>query len=171
MRGAIGAALLMVLAQASEAGPTPEARDKEACKAVPYGQFDFWLGDWKVHAPDGKLAGYNRVERILNGCVLRESYRTPKGYRGTSLTIYDRARQRWHQTWVDNRGMLLVLEGEFKGGRMLLAGQGQGEDGRPVLHRMSWMPLDNGHVRQTWESSDNGGRDWRLEFDGDYRPE
>ncbi|MBI2379644.1 MAG: hypothetical protein HYV16_02665 [Gammaproteobacteria bacterium] len=160
-----------MLAAVSQASSAPAPGGKEPCKDTPYNQFDFWLGDWKVHGRDGKLVGYNRIERVLNGCALRESYRTPKGYRGTSLSIYDRSRRRWHQTWVDNRGMLLVLEGEFREGRMLLSGADLGEDGSRVLHRIAWSARDHGHVRQIWESSRNEGRDWQLEFDGDYRAE
>jgi hypothetical protein len=40
---------------------TPAARP---CSAPAYRQFDFWLGDWKVRRPDGKIAGANRIMRI-----------------------------------------------------------------------------------------------------------
>ena len=34
-----------------------------SCGTAPHRQFDFWLGEWEVRAPDGKLAGVNRIER------------------------------------------------------------------------------------------------------------
>ena len=78
-------------------------------------QFDFWLGRWEVHTPDGKLAGVNRIEREYGGCVVHEHYDTGKGYTGESLNIYDAARKVWHQSWVDSSGTLLLLDGRFVG--------------------------------------------------------
>jgi hypothetical protein len=33
-------------------------------------------------------------------------------HKGQSFTIYDVARDVWHQTWVTNRGELLEIEGK-----------------------------------------------------------
>jgi hypothetical protein len=33
------------------------------------------------------MAGENRIQKILNGCVLHEQYQTPTGYRGESWTV------------------------------------------------------------------------------------
>ena len=86
-------------------------------------QFDFWLGEWEVRTPDGKLAGTNRITREYGGCVLHERYDTGRGYSGESLNVYDAPRKAWHQTWVDNGGLLLVLEGAFRANRMVLEGE------------------------------------------------
>jgi len=67
-------------------------------------------GRVNVFTPDGKLAGTNSIEREIGGCVLHERYETAKGYRGESFNVYDAARRVWHQTWVDNQGLLLVVE-------------------------------------------------------------
>ena len=40
------------------------------CDDPAYRAFDFWLGEWQVHTPDGKLAGANRIEREYDGCVV-----------------------------------------------------------------------------------------------------
>ena len=34
-----------------------------ACDSSAFRQFDFWLGEWQVRTPDGKLVGTNRIER------------------------------------------------------------------------------------------------------------
>ena len=75
------------------------------CAAPEYGQFDFWIGEWRVLKPDGTVAGTNRIDREYGGCVLHERYQTAKGYSGESLNTYDPGRKRWHQTWVDNTGI------------------------------------------------------------------
>src|SRR4051812_17076259 len=80
-----------------------------ACDAPESRQFDFWLGEWTVTTPDGKLAGTNRITREYGGCVLHEHYTTPRDYAGESLNTWDADRKVWHQTWVDNSGTLLLL--------------------------------------------------------------
>ncbi|HVJ73232.1 MAG TPA: hypothetical protein VNB03_04325 [Casimicrobiaceae bacterium] len=137
------------------------------CDTPAFREFDFWLGDWNVHTPDGKLAGVNRIEREYGGCVLHERYDTGKGYRGESLNIHDATRKRWHQTWVDSGGTLLLLEGGLVGGSMVLEGRTLGEDGKSTQHRITWTPNLDGSVRQLWESTDTDGR-WTVAFDGRY---
>ena len=90
------------------------------CTAPEHRQFDFWVGDWRVTTPDGKHAGDNRIEKILDGCALHESWTGATGGRGFSYNAYDRDRKVWHQTWVDKQGTLLLLDGTFtNGGRVL----------------------------------------------------
>ena len=137
-----------------------------ACDDPAYRQFDFWIGEWQVHTPDGKLAGTNRIAREYEGCVLHERYTTPRGYSGESLNTYDPGRGVWHQTWVDNEGALLLLEGRFVDGRMRLEGESTG-NGKRTKHRITWTPNTDGSVRQFWESTDDAGR-WITAFDGRY---
>ena len=86
------------------------------CEAGDHRQFDFWLGDWNVYAPDGKLAGVNSISSEYEGCVLHERYSTDRGFSGESLNAYDPVRKVWHQTWVDSSGTLLLLEGGLRFG-------------------------------------------------------
>lgn len=162
-----------VVASALNASPSVPAAGKptNACTDPGYQQFDFWLGDWKVQLADGRLAGYNRVERILNGCAVRESYRTPKGYRGTSLNTYDPEQNRWHQVWIDNQGQVLELDGHLVDGSMVLSGNSRDSAGLPTLERITWKSESDGRVRQRWERSRNNGHDWEVVFEGFYRSE
>jgi hypothetical protein len=148
----------------TQAGPAPGA----ACGSAEHHQFDFWIGDCDVGLPDGSRAGANRIKRILQGCVLRESWAGVQGSHGTSYNIYDAARRRWHQTWVDDRGRLLVLEGSFAGGRMTLEGETTDSAGRVQRQRIAWEPTAPDRVRQLWESSSDGGATWTTVFDGRY---
>jgi hypothetical protein len=115
------------------------------------------------------LAGHNTIEKILGGCVLRERYRTPSGYAGESLNIYDASRDVWHQTWVDTGGLLLRLEGGFEDGSMILQGETRGPQGS-TLQRIRWSRVDGDpdRIRQLWETSRNGGVSWEVAFDGLY---
>jgi len=141
--------------------PTP-------CSDPEYRQFDFWLGEWNVMAK-GNRVGTNSIVRILGGCVLAEHYVTPKGYEGWSHNVYDGARKVWHQTWVDNQGGALYLEGGLQDGKMVLQGERPAPDGSgTVLNRITWSKLDKGRVRQHWEASKDGGTTWTTAFDGTY---
>jgi hypothetical protein len=135
-----------------------------ACSAPEYRQFDFWLGDWDVFdAGAAKPSMRIRVEKILDGCALRESYRDDSGKTGESDNIWDASRKVWHQTWVTNRGQLLMLEGTLENGVMTLRATETTPAG-PVLWRGVWMPR-GGEVRETAETSSDGGKTWKPKFD------
>lgn len=138
-----------------------------ACDAPAHRAFDFWLGEWQVKTPDGKIAGVNHIEREYDGCVVHEHYTTGHGYSGESLNIYDAARKLWHQSWVDSSGTLLLLEGNISGGKMVLTGQTTGADAKITKHRITWTPNADGSVGQFWESTDAKGQ-WTTAFDGLY---
>jgi hypothetical protein len=140
------------------------------CAPAEHRQFDFWLGDWEVKDPAGKVVGHNRIEAAHGGCALIEHWTSVTGVSGTSLNIYDRDRGKWHQTWVDSGGGLLQLDGGFTGGAMVLAGDAFDADApsRSARQRVTWTPLADGRVRQLWESSTDGGKTWTVVFDGLY---
>lgn len=156
---------------AARAASDPPAQATPAanpCTAPAHRQFDFWLGDWDVATPDGKAAGHNRITLILGGCALREEWAGTSGNHGTSLNMFDAGARRWRQTWVDDGGTVLLLTGEFKGGKMVLEGESPAAGGATVRQRITWTPLSRGRVRQLWDSSADGGKSWKIEFDGTY---
>jgi hypothetical protein len=163
---ALAAVIAMLPAQAADdAAPKPG----QACDATARRQFDFWLGDWDVRDPAGKLVGRNRITRVHGGCALEEQWSGNGGVTGGSLNAWDAERDRWHQTWVDNTGGLLQLDGGWMTDRMVLSGQDTPAPGAsPVLQRVSWQPLPDGRVRQLWESSKDAGQSWTTVFDGTY---
>ena len=139
-----------------------------ACDSTEHRAFDFWLGEWKVTTPEGKFAGFNRITLEYGACVLHERYLTPGGYIGESLNSYDAGRKVWHQTWVDNAGTLLLLEGGIRDGKMVLEGETTDEKGQVSKQRITWTPNADGSVRQFWQASNAEGK-WETAFDGLYR--
>lgn len=137
------------------------------CDSPDHRAFDFWLGDWRVTTPEGKVAGTNHIISQYGGCVLHEHYVTGRGYSGESLNTYDASRGVWHQTWVDNAGTLLLLEGGIKDGKMVLEGETRGKDSKITRHRISWTANEDGSVRQHWQSTNEKG-EWQTAFDGRY---
>ncbi len=138
------------------------------CGAPEYHQFDFWIGEWEVRTPDGARAGTNRIASVQGGCGLQENWEGTSGMTGTSLNTYDAARDRWHQTWIDSRGSVLLLDGRSKDGKMVLNGTTPSLRGGTVTDRITWEPVGGGGVRQLWEQSSDGGRTWTVAFDGRY---
>ena len=161
MKYLITAILLLVSLTASG------AEKKTPCSTEEYRQFDFWVGDWEVFNPKGDKVGENTIEKILGGCSLQESWRGASGNIGHSYNIYDGATSSWHQTWVDNGGMLLKLDGGMVGDSMVMQGTTQGKSG--VVHnKIRWTPAE-GSVKQVWSVSTDNGESWQVIFDGLYK--
>ncbi|MFW6084212.1 MAG: hypothetical protein ACODAA_03270 [Gemmatimonadota bacterium] len=156
---------------AQEDPPEQDATEPPSvrCDAPEYRQFDFWVGEWEVRNPAGDLVGRNTIERILGGCALHESWTGTNGSTGESFNIYDARTGLWHQTWVDNSGRLLELDGGLEAGEMVLRGELETSDGGTTGQRITWTPADDGSVRQFWERSTDGGVTWTTIFDGTYR--
>lgn len=162
--------IAVALAAAPAVAQQPPPPTASPCASEAHRQFDFWVGDWEVRGPAGKKAGDNRITRIHDGCALLEEWRGLGNVSGSSFNLYDRQRGVWHQTWVDNGGNLLLLEGTFADGSMTLRGRTTERDPAPkvTLHRIQWTPQPDGRVRQLWESSTDDGRTWSVAFDGWY---
>ena len=64
-------------------------------------------------------------------------------------------------------GLLLLLEGGLRDGKMVMEGQTVGEDSKITKHRITWTPNRDGSVSQFWESTDDQGK-WVTAFDGLY---
>lgn len=167
VRSVLIAAALVSVAALGQQAPPP------TCDAPEHRQFDFWIGEWRVESAEGKLLGTNSISRDLASCVLLEHWRGVRGFEGKSFNLWNRAERRWHQTWVDQSGNLLLLDGGMDGPSMRLEWKGKQRDGTPVRHRITWTPIDRedcrGCVRQYWESAGADG-EWKPVFEGFYKP-
>lgn len=141
------------------------------CSAPEYHQFDFWIGNWDVYDPTGKtLQGTNEITRPLGDCVLQEHWAGSQGGKGQSFNVYDATRKLWHQTWIDDHGGLLLLDGGLVDGKMVLSGEKPAHGKQPAhIDRITWEPLAGGDVRQLWETSTDQGKTWSVAFDGRYK--
>ncbi len=164
----------MVLLETSTSLPaarvsSADANKTDRCTAAEYRQFDFWLGDWDAFDVGSSTpSARTRVDRILDGCVLLEHYEGADGHYGESFSIYDASRKVWHQSWVTNRGELLIIEGSLDGETMELSGVDKTPDGRERQVRGKWKPMQEG-VRETAVTSTDGGKTWEPWFDIMFR--
>ena len=156
--------------QPARRGSAAVAAEPVPCTAPEYRQFDFWAGDWDVFEIDSPTkVARARVDRILDGCALHEDYQGTSGAKGESFSIYDASRKVWHQSWVSNRGQLVVIEGNIQTGAMVLSGADHRANGEERQVRGTWKPVDGG-VRETAVTSTDGGKTWTLWFDLVFRP-
>jgi hypothetical protein len=142
------------------------------CAAPAHRQFDFWLGDWDVFdAKDlSQVIAHVRVSSILNDCVLLEEYRDLKGNEGRSFSLYDASRDVWHQSWVTNRGRLLIVEGHFHEGIMELSGTDRAAAGAPERSVRGTWKVEGDGVRELAVRSEDGQKTWQPWFDLLFRP-
>ena len=119
------------------------------------------IGEWEVTTParEGWTAS-SSITVANNGCSIHEDYLTQGGYAGRSINFYDPQKKKWHQTWTDNQGAPLYLEGGLVDGAMVLT---------DATSRVTWSTLADGRVRQHWESTSDGGKTYTTAFDGYYR--
>lgn len=142
----------------------------EACSTQQHRQFDFWLGDWDVFDASGQQVGRNHIFSVLDGCALSENWTSASGNAGKSYNFYDAAENKWHQTWIDQQGGALYLDGGLQQGKMVLSGTRPGKNGQATLERITWTRLDDGRVKQHWQSSPDKGATWAEVFVGYYQP-
>jgi hypothetical protein len=162
-------ALLLALGQQSvtAAAPPPQPRPNP-CDAPEFRQFDFWIGDWEVKGPQGRVIGANVIEPLAGNCGVHENWTGAGGGVGRSLNTFHRTDGKWHQVWVGSGGGLLHLIGELRDGKMVLEGETVGPNNVKTLQRVTWTPMDDGRVRQFWEASTDEGKTWTVAFDGFY---
>lgn len=138
------------------------------CKASEeFRQFDFWIGEWNAKNAQGITVGSSSIQLILNQCVIFENWSTPVSS-GKSFNIYNAKDKKWHQTWVDDKGLLTHYVGEFKDGKMILIAENIDALGKKSLAKMTFSKLPNGDVRQLGENSSDEGKTWTQSFDFTY---
>ena len=169
--------LVLVVAVAAHAAEPAAAQAKPAvssaaaqaarCPDPEFRQFDFWMGDWDTFESDHSVPGSiarARVTPIAAGCAIRELYEQTDGLIGDSILSYDPVRKVWQQTWVDNRGSLMVISGAFKDGAVTMEGEMRLRNGKMFLQRISWKVEGDG-VREFSVRSKDGGKTWEPFFD------
>jgi tetratricopeptide (TPR) repeat protein len=142
----------------------------KSCNSPEYHQFDFWLGSWEVHNPQGLRVGHNDVMRTINECIIQENWASGRGVeRGTSFNFYDNRDKKWHQIYFDNSGNMgnyPAMSGGLKDGRMVMTT----DPAQSLLARWTFYPLDatGTKVRQWAEQSTDGGKTWTTTWDSVY---
>lgn len=131
--------------------------------------FDFWVGSWDVHLPDGRLAGRNEITREQRGCLVIENWHSASGGGGMSINFYDDAKGEWVQVWNDASGNQIEIRGGMTDEGMALEGTIHYVANDSTLpFRGLWTPLPDGRVRQYFEQSNDEASTWTPWFEGYY---
>lgn len=163
---------LFLVAAATKAGapslPAPSAK----CPNAEFRQFDFWIGDWDTFETDGSVQGSiarTHVDAIAGGCGIHELYEQTDGLIGDSILNYDPIRKEWQQTWVSNRGSVMVIYGAFKDGAVTMEGESHQNNGKKIKQKITWK-AEGDSVREYSTWSKDGGRTWEPAFDVTFKP-
>lgn len=170
MYNLIVALLLQSSAPENEPPPPPPV---PPCQTKAHAAFDFWVGEWDVYPSGSDTKGADsRIERVFEGCAIREHWMPLRGFEGGSLTFINHRTGRWEQTWIGGNGVRVDFSGGMVDGRMVL--QGYWDDlvwpDSDALVRMTYTKNEDGSVRQFGESSTDHGKTWQTGFDLIYRP-
>ena len=146
--------------------------------AVPfYRELDFIVGDWQVfHKNSGKLAGYDKIGRILKGCAIQQSWISlddhfsseyvPFRMNGRSLTAFNGTE--WLQFWVDNHAGVQVLKGGPQKDKFVLMSENSVGG---FEYMLSWQREDDGsltNIHQRREVSSAAKGEWETLYKWRY---
>ena len=134
-----------------------------------FADFDFWVGEWDVHVPDGTYAGSNSITSDYRGCVLVEDYESASGFIGMSVNYLDHQTGEWVQVWNDASGSQINIRGGMTGDGMKMVGTIHYIGNNTTFpFRALWTPLEDGRVRQFFEQYDATSETWAPWFEGFY---
>ena len=137
------------------------------CKASPnFREFDFWIGEWDAKNTQGITVGSSSIQLILGQCIIFENWSTPVSS-GKSFNIFNTIDNKWHQSWVNDKGTFTHYIGGIVDGKMVLIADTV-IAGKKTLAKMTFSNLPNGDVRQFGENSTDDGKTWATAFDFVY---
>ena len=133
--------------------------------------FDFWVGTWTASWDEGegvKALGQNTITRILDGKVIQENFEIldgkSKGFKGTSISVFQPRFNRWRQAWADNQGGYFDFVGDFDGDRRIFKTQVLERGGKQTQQRMVFYDITEKSMTWDWELSQDGGETWTLNW-------
>jgi len=158
--------LLMIIATSKTSAQTTLS------SLEPENYFDFWLGKWEVtweEANGTTGRGTNHIHTILDGKVLLENFEilegNNKGFKGKSMSVYQPERNRWKQAWADNNGGYYDFTGIFMDEKRIFQTEvNEQPDGRRFVQRMVFYDISEDSFTWDWESSQDGGETWDLNW-------
>lgn len=151
---------------------------QKPCENNPkYNEFDFWIGEWTVYNTQNKIAGFSKISKILENCVVLEEWTSTNQfnngitYAGKSYNTFDANTGEWQQTWVDNvGGSTEFLHGKYENNALtFLTDLFKIDSVNYAKRKLTFFYLDKNKVRQQGEISSDKGKTWKTEYDLEYR--
>jgi len=133
----------------------------EPCAGGTYDDFDFWVGDWVVSDPAGKVQGRNVISKEESGCLVVERWTNASGGTGQSYNFYDLAAGAWRQVWIDASSVIDYAGSLDEAGVMRLEGTiTYRKTDASAPFRGAWTLQANGSVRQHFTQYDADKDEW-----------
>tara|TARA_R110001606_G_scaffold377951_3_gene537403 strand:+ start:1853 stop:2419 length:567 start_codon:yes stop_codon:yes gene_type:complete len=153
-----------LLAFAMTPGASAQQTPPQGCNDTMHDDFDFWVGEWNVYAPDdGPYQGHNSITRAQGGCLISERWSGASGSTGESMNFYDPLVGAWRQVWVSPGNFIDYTGGLNADGAMELTGEIHNTgNGVRAPFRGVWTLQEDGSVRQHFQQqgSDGSWSDW-----------
>ncbi|MEM9672360.1 MAG: hypothetical protein AAF992_07190 [Bacteroidota bacterium] len=163
--------LLSILAALLFSPPEPP-------ETAPENLFDFWVGEWDLTWQDAQgqtQKGYNRIVKILGDQVIQENFKTISTsastpvFKGMSLSVYNPSTEQWHQAWADNQGGYYNFTGEFEDDKRMFITKTTNQQGKEIIQRMVFRDITQDAFVWDWESSEDSGQTWQLNWQIHYQ--
>ena len=164
--------IALLLASSVQPPPKPPIGPPPAtlCQTPEHSQFDFWVGKWDVYRADtNQLVAHSLIEKLYNGCAVRENWMPLQGGGGGSLNSYRPDKKQWVQVWTDSGNNINRYAGGLEAGKMVLTGTSEAANGAVSSQRMVYEVLADGSVSQTGYVSKDDGKSWQLSYKFIYR--
>ncbi|MGD1893204.1 MAG: hypothetical protein ACFB15_21775 [Cyclobacteriaceae bacterium] len=150
----------------------------ESPETAPENLFDFWVGEWNLTWQDAQgqtQKGYNRIVKILDDQVIQENFKTISTsvstlvFKGMSLSVYNPRTEQWHQAWADNQGGYYNFTGEFEDDKRMFITKTTNQQGKEIIQRMVFRDITQDAFVWDWESSEDSGQTWQLNWQIHYQ--
>ena len=144
--------------------PPSTARCQAGGEAAETRLLDFTVGRWAVSASNGLPLGTTEIalDATLGGCLLEETFTTPKGYATIGWMYYDPVENAFYRSSVDSEGERVELRGPVTSSPISLEGAEPVPGAPGARVRLTWTAVSADELRQTWEVATDAGASWRV---------
>jgi hypothetical protein len=145
-----------------------QAQQTWNCTEAEFRVFDFWVGTWQMQdRPSGTPLGQAVVQKIHDGCAIREDWKANSGGSGANIVTYHPPSKAWRMVSIISSGGHLLSFGTWENSSLSFLTDVHTPNGKPQRRRITWTKTQNpNRVLQTWEVTEDDGKSWYTEFDG-----
>ncbi len=133
--------------------------------------FDFWVGDWNLtwKNQDGSTGtAKNVVTKVLDEQVLFENFEAEgqNALKGMSHSVYNAKEKTWKQTWVDNQGSHIVLNGAIQEGNPVFITEPAETKNGTLQFRMVFSEITPNSFIWDWQRKKDDGWEssWKIDY-------
>lgn len=138
-------------------------------------EFDFWVGEWDVFATGTNFTvGRSSIQKASGDCMILENWTAigPMPHNGKSMNYVNPETGKWEQLWIGSNGrgnhVSRFYNGEYKDSVMRFESETKTPQGKQT-GRFSFFNQGPDQVRQLFETSADGGKTWKTNYDFTYK--